>query len=267
MDVKYTYEKEVVAQRLAEEIAASTIATAISYLTVLGNTVDIFFKAELSPFDEVLLGEIVAAHVPTPMPEDATHVNVESEPPFAEPLYRTKRSRTLAPIYIPPGATKVIDFILPEERYVAGGAIIVENGKFKDSIKASVHDYYEAIPEEYRSTLCEDWPTVAEYIEGEWLEYAGEPYTVHKINTQPLNAKITQSLSLRITYSAYEDGVIYRGDWEANTTYAVNDVCSYGNKAYKCIKANTGTLLIDGDTWVKVDSRCVLVNYSLTKKL
>lgn len=193
--------------------------------------------------------------------------SVESQPPFAEPLYRTKRSRTMAPIYVPPGATKIIDFILPDERYVSGGAIIVENGKFKDSIKASVYDYYEGIPEVYRGALCENWPTVAEYVEGEWLEYDGSQYVVHRINTYPLNAKITQSLSLRVTYSAYEEGLTYKGDWASDVSYFVNDICSYGNKAYKCIQANTNTPLMDDACWVKVESRCILVNYSLTKKL
>lgn len=79
MDFKYTYEKEVVAQRLGDEISASSIVTAISYITVVGaTTVDIYFKAELSVEDKAALDVLVAAHVPTPIPETATSVTLSS---------------------------------------------------------------------------------------------------------------------------------------------------------------------------------------------
>jgi len=192
---------------------------------------------------------------------------IEKQPPFAEPLYRTKRSKTSEVLLVPPGATRSVDFILPSDLYVSGGCLIVKNGEFKDWVKASVYDYYSGIPEAYRSALCEDWPTVAEYIPGEWLKYLGEMYTTHDIDTYPLNAKITTGLSLRVTYTAHDGALTYIGEWDSGTTYSVDDVVDEDGQAYKCVAGNTGEALTDTDYWETVDSREVLVNYSLTVKL
>ena len=76
---KYTYEKEAVLGRLELEIrASSAIVTALDYMTSLGTTVDIYFKAELSSGEEDALDAIVAAHVPTPLPEEANLVHLEN---------------------------------------------------------------------------------------------------------------------------------------------------------------------------------------------
>jgi len=74
----YTYTKVVVAQRLADEISSSAIATALDYVTVVGaETINLYFKAALSEGDVTILDGIVAAHVPTPIPDTATIVTME----------------------------------------------------------------------------------------------------------------------------------------------------------------------------------------------
>lgn len=96
MEYLYTYTKVVVAQRLAEEIAASAIVTALAYITVVGEeTVNLYFKAELSSGDVTLLDGIVAAHVPTPIPDTAMLVSID-EPKDADgsALARFKVTKT-----------------------------------------------------------------------------------------------------------------------------------------------------------------------------
>ena len=130
--------------------------------------------------------------------------------PFAVPTYRTKRSKTANMTVVAPGSSAVIDFILTQERYVSGGCIIVANAQLGDYVTAEVYDIYGGIPAAYRSALCENWPTVSRYIEGEWL--AANPsntggISIHEIDTHPLSAKITAGLSLRLTYFAVNEGV------------------------------------------------------------
>lgn len=82
MSTQYTYTKEAVPQRLGNEIAASPIVTAVDYITTFGTgpsmTIDIYFKAELSDDDKVILDTIVLNHIPTPLPEDVTKIKLDS---------------------------------------------------------------------------------------------------------------------------------------------------------------------------------------------
>jgi hypothetical protein len=79
MSFKYSYTKEVVIARLELEIrASSSIVHDLDHLTSLGTTVDIYFKAELGTAEVTELDAIVAAHVPTPMPEQATLVTLDT---------------------------------------------------------------------------------------------------------------------------------------------------------------------------------------------
>ncbi len=78
MSYKYTYTKEAVLARLKQEVEASTIIVhAIASMLSLGNTIDIYFKAELSLDEVAELDAIVAAHTPTPLPPDATLVTLD----------------------------------------------------------------------------------------------------------------------------------------------------------------------------------------------
>jgi len=221
------------------------------------------------------------SEAPTECPNDSGHtvndvvvvskmsdmdVHVIEQPPFAKPDYRTKISKTTSVIKVAPGETKDIDYQMAEERYVSGGHIVVKNGHFGDHIKASVQDADSLIPELYRAALCEDWPTVAEYIEGAWIHYGGE-YSNHGIDTYPLNAKITVGLYLRVTYSAAPHLYDFKGAWDVATAYAVGDTVTSGDKAYHCIQANTGEVVSNASYWEEKPFTEVLVYYRLTKKL
>lgn len=133
--------------------------------------------------------------------------DVSSTPPFAQPLHRTKRSAIAAPVTCAKNAATDVEYLLPYDKYCKGGVLIVKNADFGDYVEAKVYDKDSVIPEAYRSALCEDWPTVSTYIEKEFVEYLGATYTVHKIRTDPLTARITTGLYVRLTYHAIDSGV------------------------------------------------------------
>jgi hypothetical protein len=135
-----------------------------------------------------------------------TNTVIESTPPFAQPTYRTKRNATSSLITIAANSHEHVDFRLTAERYVSGGCIIVDGAEFGDYAEAEVVDADSVIPEAYRAALCENWPTVAKYIEKEWIEVNKGGITRHKIDTYPLNAKITAGLYLRVTYYTTSTG-------------------------------------------------------------
>ena len=136
--------------------------------------------------------------------ENATkNVNVVGSPPFAEPSFRTKRNRTSTLATIPPGQTVNIDYYITSERYVHGGAVVYSNAVLGDTVTAEIMDLDGIIPEPYRPALCEAWPSVSKYIEGEWVP---EGNGRHEINTYPLSAKISAGLYLRLTYTAVNSG-------------------------------------------------------------
>lgn len=207
-ETKYSYAKECNSNRLIQEISDSAIVTALDRIERV-TTTDIWFKDALSGGDETILSALVTAHVNTPLPDDEIKpVSLSTLPeaqPFAVPAYRTKLNATDDIITVAPNTNEHIDFLLTAERYVTGGSICVQNAQLGDYIEASVSDDDEIIPEAYRAALCEAHPIVASYIEKHWVEVQGE-WTTMKINTYPLNAKITAGLYLCIKYFAVNAG-------------------------------------------------------------
>lgn len=126
--------------------------------------------------------------------------------PFAVPAYRTKRDATTALAEVSAGQSANIDYKLPEERYVTGGTLLVKNAEMGDYISASVVDVDSVIPEPYRAATCENWPIVATYIIKAWVEASGNTMSLQKIDTYPLNAKISNALYLRVAYTAANSG-------------------------------------------------------------
>lgn len=138
--------------------------------------------------------------------------------PFCQPTYRTKRAATSGLISVPVNSSAGVGIIykLTSERYASGGVLIVENAELGDYLVATVTDYDGVIPEAYRSALCEAWPIVATYIEKEFIE-VGVPGTIqagsisrHRIDTAPLNAKITTGLYLTVRYYSVNSGLTRR---------------------------------------------------------
>jgi hypothetical protein len=130
-------------------------------------------------------------------------VNVMSEPKaFASPDYRTKRSKTTSLVTAAMNTSTNVDYLLTVERYAQGGALCVWGAEQGDWVEGMIMDLDSVIPEAYRSALCEAWPIVATYVEGEWLHPANSGNVIHEINTYPLNAKISAGLYLRVIYHA-----------------------------------------------------------------
>lgn len=127
--------------------------------------------------------------------------------PFAQPLYRTKRSATANVLQVEPNTNGEVVYVLAQERYVSGGCLIVYDAQPGDYITAEVEDTDGIIPAAYRAALCEAHPIVATYIEKEWVQANPNGVTVHEINTHPLNAKITAGLYLCLHYHAVDAGV------------------------------------------------------------
>lgn len=132
--------------------------------------------------------------------------------PFASPTHRTKHDATGELLTIEPGSSGEMDFLLTQERYVSGGSLVIENAEFGDYVIACVEDKNSLIPAPYRSSLCENWPIVATYIEKEFIEVTRPgsinlgSVTVHRIDTAPLNAKISAGLVLCVKYYATNVG-------------------------------------------------------------
>lgn len=133
-------------------------------------------------------------------------IEVEKLPPFAEPLFRTKNDATDGVTTCPINTVTTISYVLPYERYVSGGLMLVKNAEFGDYISSDIHDTDSVIPEEYRASICESWPIVATYINKQFVKTKGGVYTLHDIDTRPLNAKITAGLYLRVSYHAINSG-------------------------------------------------------------
>ena len=135
-------------------------------------------------------------------------VEVTEQTPFARPDYRTKMDAIPNWITCSPDTATIMDFTLTEERYVTGGEIIFKNAKEGDYITAEVYDGFTGgvIPEPYRATLCEAWPTVAQYVTRRYLvPTIVDGYGVLALDTYPLNAKISQYLQLRVTYHSTDE--------------------------------------------------------------
>jgi len=133
-------------------------------------------------------------------------IDIEHMTPFAEPLYRSKFTAIPSIASVSINTSENIDYEVPNERYVYGGQIIVENAELGDYIEALIYDKDSVIPSAYRSELCEDWPKVATYIEKQFLPINSEGISVADINTYPLNAKITAGLYMRVVYHAVNEG-------------------------------------------------------------
>lgn len=89
MATKYTYSKSVNAAKLEQEVKASSIVTALDYITSTSTAVDVWFKATLSGPDETTLIAIVNAHTNTPLPLPEEPVDSDGSR-----IYRPKVTKT-----------------------------------------------------------------------------------------------------------------------------------------------------------------------------
>jgi hypothetical protein len=130
------------------------------------------------------------------------NATIETTPPFAEPLYRTKFQATADLVTVEPNSSETIDFLITDSFYVYGGEGFVKGAELGDFVSAEVYDKDSIIPAPYRSALCEAWPCVNKYVLKMWINPDGKM----EINTYPLIAKLSAGLYLRLTYTACADG-------------------------------------------------------------
>lgn len=132
--------------------------------------------------------------------------------PFAIPTHRTKRNAVTGPATN--GSTQClinsiteIKFLLTQELFANGGCLVIKNAEFGDYVTAEVQDIDGVIPVPYRPALCEAWPLVSSYVEKEFIEFIGGVYTIHKLDTKPLAAKIAPNLYLCLNYHTLNSGL------------------------------------------------------------
>jgi len=206
-----TLNAKLAADALEVEITGSAIVTALDYIQVDGDDIEVNFKATLSAGDITILEDLVANHEGTPIqevlpPQDVVITEVVEAKPFAEPTHRTRRNAIPALVTCAKDSATNVDFTLPEELYATGGSIIIKNSEMGDWIEAEIVDTLGIIPEPYRAALCEDYPIVANYVLKHYIA-ATDIIVKEEIETYPLNAKISQGLALRIIYHAVDSGI------------------------------------------------------------
>lgn len=157
---------------------------------------------------DIASGKLIVIQQP-----DAVIIQSLPEPaPFAQPTYRTKMDAIPNIVSIEPNTTSNIDFLMSSEKYVSGGELVIENAEFGDYVVARVQDIDGVIPSQYRAS-CENWPIVNTYIEKSFVSVKMPgtlqqgAITCSKIDTYPLNAKISAGLYLRIEYHAVSSGL------------------------------------------------------------
>jgi hypothetical protein len=219
--VTYTFSKLCASDRLQKEVLESTITIALDHIETCDAPAQtqLVFKAALSEVEQNTLGLIVLNHsgeplaIVEPTPVEVVSqpsIAVESQPPFAEPLHRTKLDAVALPVTIQPGEQGNIDYQMPSERWAFGGGGLVVGAEPGDWIEAMVVDTLGLIPEAYHAALCEPvpgWPVVNTYVVKQWILAAGAGgNTTFEINTYPLIAKVTPGLTLRTIYHAANTG-------------------------------------------------------------
>jgi hypothetical protein len=124
-------------------------------------------------------------------------VKLPESQPFSAPTFRTKRDSSETILEMIESETKEIILEINEERFIHGGEIVFVGSKIGDYFEAEVCDPNGVIPEDIRSTICENWPIVTKYVNRQWLP---DGSGLLQVVTKPLNAKIPQGLFLKILF-------------------------------------------------------------------
>lgn len=200
----YNFNKVVASDRLESEIRTSAITIALDYITTNGAELSIRFKAVLPQVDQDILTGVVNAHVATPLPDNQVRpVAIKNMTVFADPDYRTKWDGAPAIVDVPAGQAAPLDFQLSEERYISGGMAIVKNAELGDWVEGMIYDKDNVIPEPYRAATCEGHPVVNKYVLKMYINpLKGEG----EIDTNPLSAKVSAGLYVRLIYHAINEG-------------------------------------------------------------
>ena len=119
----FTYTKYPVAvDALTQEVTSdSAITVALDYITLFGETLNVFFKADLSDGEVVELNAVVAAHTGEPLPGSETKTTIV-----------TAQAGTYAPAptnYTVGIATPMVDGV---NNLITRGTVLTDEGSFRD---------------------------------------------------------------------------------------------------------------------------------------
>ena len=141
--------------RLTQEIQQSSIVTALDHMVLLGDALNVFFKADLSEGDETILDGLVDAHDGTPLSQnEVTNVNIvtdDSVPKDSDgvPLARQRafanddgfrfRGKGISGTATK-NATTNLDYKVTEARSINNVKLIYKNHVFGDTVKFQIVD-------------------------------------------------------------------------------------------------------------------------------
>lgn len=132
---------------LDKEIRNSAIVTALDYISMMGDVLDVYMKDALSAGDETTLDGLISAHTGEALPDDYIQkVATKEAPPFAEKtilvngvtkkIYKRIHGTSAT---VGAGATVDIDFTVPHAHCKFTGAEII-NCDIGDEVDYTVHD-------------------------------------------------------------------------------------------------------------------------------
>jgi len=107
-----------------------------------------------------------------------------------------------------------------------------------------------------------DWVASTAYVIDDIVKYGANSYVCVVNHTSSANQNLFYTNDIS-KWQLHTEGLRNRGDWTANTWYAINDLVKYGNSIYRCILGHTSgvtdfafssfTLYAEGlkfeDTW------------------
>lgn len=198
---KYTYSiatdtanAALASDALKSEYEASSIVTALDYITALGDVLDIYCKDALSAGDKTTLDGLVTAHTGVGLSGDPSEVNIIDpimNKPFADADGFRARFKGISGTATKDTTTN-IDYELTEDRYINGVRLML-----KDHVDG---DYVDFQIIDIDNILGLGANTVLDEFGSTW-------YMDSAIRTQPdvivpYPAKILKDLYIRIKYTS-----------------------------------------------------------------
>ena len=149
--------------RLKQEIEQSAITTALADISTSGDTCAVTFKADLSPGEQLLLDDIVAAHSGLPLPDNARQsVTLQ---PFAKPGRNFIVTGRRFEITL--GQATNCDTVFLEEREIQGARLCVADAADGDYVDfVVVHPLAGVVLQWAETIYVKPGGGVAEYITG-----------------------------------------------------------------------------------------------------
>jgi hypothetical protein len=147
----YIFEKQCDSGRLSKEIRESDISIVLDGVSLIGETTQVEFRAELPEEEVTLLNNLIDSHINTPLltaepqevvvlePKDSNGVPIIKMSPFSDAMGFRFRGVSFG-CTVAQNETKHCDYHLTEERWINGGRLIVPNKGPSDKVSFQVID-------------------------------------------------------------------------------------------------------------------------------